>query len=630
MPPSDPAWSNKSGWQGIALIAATYVYFLIFAQFGFLKRLDELGIAGAHLKAVMAAMAGGGILASLLAPRIVFGLPALRLRCGLAGCGVAALLTTLALTAATGVLVAFVLGASLGLLTVTLVANLDTWVGGSAPLLKVGLGTGLGYFLCNVPALFTASPRTIALAAAVVCALAMVITFQRAPNEAPVADGQRADGQPTFAWLLAWFTALVWLDSAAFFIIQNSPALKSGTWEGAGHLWRNGALHFAGALGSAWLLRRRGLAFTLLGAFLCLGGACLLLLDPANASLAAVLYPVGVSLYSVALVAAPAFLLRTGSYGDRARKAGWIYAVAGWTGSALGIGMGQNLHHVPVLFVAAAAALFGLPLVLGRSRIDSPQTITVALFLVLGGLGQQWHVNQADHNKTQTSAIARGRRIYIAEGCIHCHSQYIRSGSQDVLLWGPARDLAAIRSEQPPLIGNRRQGPDLSEAGSRRSPLWLRMHFINPRDVSYGSIMPSYSFLFRDDRGAALVAYIESLRSPDSDAHRREVMATWTPRAGTSGHEDGQTLFSHDCATCHQEGGKARERWGASFKRLPPNLQTDPLRYVPSTETSEARVLRIARIVKFGIGGTDMPGHEYLPDEQIEAIAQWVAQVSAR
>ena len=39
-----------SGWRGIALVAITYVYFLIFAQFAFLKRLAELGIADTHLK----------------------------------------------------------------------------------------------------------------------------------------------------------------------------------------------------------------------------------------------------------------------------------------------------------------------------------------------------------------------------------------------------------------------------------------------------------------------------------------------------------------------------------------------------------------------------------------------------
>jgi hypothetical protein len=49
----------------MALIAITYVYFLIFAQFAFLNRLAELGIADTHLKLVMSAMAIGGILFSL-------------------------------------------------------------------------------------------------------------------------------------------------------------------------------------------------------------------------------------------------------------------------------------------------------------------------------------------------------------------------------------------------------------------------------------------------------------------------------------------------------------------------------------------------------------------------------------
>jgi len=60
----------KSGWQGASLVAITYVYFLIFGQFAFLKRLATLGIAGEHLTAVMAAMATGGVLLSLLTPRI--------------------------------------------------------------------------------------------------------------------------------------------------------------------------------------------------------------------------------------------------------------------------------------------------------------------------------------------------------------------------------------------------------------------------------------------------------------------------------------------------------------------------------------------------------------------------------
>ena len=70
-----------TGWQGIALVAITYVYFLIFAQFAFLHRLAELGLADARLQAVMAAMAAGGILFSLLTPRLKIWLSGDRCAC---------------------------------------------------------------------------------------------------------------------------------------------------------------------------------------------------------------------------------------------------------------------------------------------------------------------------------------------------------------------------------------------------------------------------------------------------------------------------------------------------------------------------------------------------------------------
>src|ERR1019366_4998049 len=330
-----------SGWRGICLVAITYVYFLIFAQFAFLKRLAMLGIADEHLKAVMGAMACGGILISLLAPRLrLFPSPNLRLRAGLAAAGLAAVLSLLPLGLAASIAVSFLIGCGLGLLTVTLVTWLRLWLGSGYFLLKVGLGTGIGYLICNFPPFFTAMPETQAAVAAVLCAVGVCATFTDIrhplvdPAEAPVFS-------VSFLLVLACFTALIWLDSAAFFIIQNSPALKAGTWEGALHLWVNGLLHFAAALASVWWLRRRSLSSLLAAAFLALAAACLLLLDPNRALLASVFYPVGVSLYSVALVAYLSLLAPASSDADRGRKAGWIYAIGGWFGSAMGIGMAQ-------------------------------------------------------------------------------------------------------------------------------------------------------------------------------------------------------------------------------------------------------------------------------------------------
>jgi cytochrome c oxidase cbb3-type subunit 2 len=227
-------------------------------------------------------------------------------------------------------------------------------------------------------------------------------------------------------------------------------------------------------------------------------------------------------------------------------------------------------------------------------------------------------------NSMALTPVERGRRVYIAEGCINCHSQYVRPNTADVPMWGPVTGLDEIRREQPPLIGNRRQGPDLSQVGARRSPLWLRMHFMNPRDVSYDSIMPRYDYLFRDGRGDDLIAYLASLTSP---GHWREIV-DWQPsnRAiAEAGSIDGSVLFAEHCATCHASYGAARGKWSASFHSVPPDLVRDPMRHIAVDAAPAQLRMDIASITKFGLKGTDMAGHEYLPDEQVVAIADFIA-----
>jgi cytochrome c oxidase cbb3-type subunit 2 len=688
-----PTTPSASGWRGVALIAITYVYFLIFAQFAFLHRLAQLHIADAHLKAVMAAMALGGILFSLLTPRVEtstrLSLNSRRarstrarstLQAALALCAAAALLLLLPLSLPASIAVAFLIGASLGTLTVTLVTHLRLWLGTGNHLLKVGLGTGLGYLLCNFPPLFTAPPEAQALTAATLCIAAVFLAAQTTPdpietaaNFAPPAanlaaaipatnpdilsgagapDGRslpvgvgakdpcssssgKFQGQPTFPLVLLAFTALIWLDSAAFFIIQSTPALKAGTWQGTTHLYLNGALHLAAALGSVYLLRRRGLSTTLTFALLALAAACLLLLDPHRALLASLFYPIGVSLYSVALVAYPALLSPATTIAQRARQAGLLYAIGGWFGSAMGIGTGQHLGHIPPLFVLAAAALILTPTLLQTRRREL--LATAAILLASFGL---WRTVEAlTPTPPPLTQIQRGRQVYISEGCINCHSQYVRPNTPDVLMWGPTQTLADLRAEHPPLIGNRRQGPDLSQVGSRRSPLWLRAHFYEPSQVSHDSIMPSYAYLFRtppgtQSRGDDLVAYLQSLRpqddeqDPTQDIDRLLTQRSWQPSAAAfaaASATHGQQLFTAECATCHTANGTTRNQWRASFHRLPPILTRGPLLDIPS-HPGDAQRDRLAQIVKFGIPGTDMPGHEYLSDADVASLTLWLQQ----
>ena len=354
-----------SGWRGIGMVAATWIYFLLHAQFGFLKRLSELGISGGQLLPVMGAMATGGAGASLLAYKLGYRHPpAWRLKVGFTACACAALLALLPLNLPAAMAVAAMTGVALGWVTVTLVSHLAIFIGNSEPLLKVGVGVGTAYFVSNCPPLFGATTQVLSLFAAGCCAVAACFA---SPIDSAIGTGllQSITRDPLgFRSTLICFTALIGLDSAVFFIIQNTPAIKSATWGSPSHLWSIGGLHGIAALGSGWLLGRgsRGMVTTLALGFACLAGACLMLAGFVQPFVAACLYATGVSLYSTALIAYPGYLACSANPSDRSRNAGHLYAVAGWLGSGVGIGLAQYLHGIPPGLVAGLGLLFSVGL----------------------------------------------------------------------------------------------------------------------------------------------------------------------------------------------------------------------------------------------------------------------------
>ncbi len=201
-----PRKFTSRGWQGAILIAITYADFLIFAQFAFLKRLANLGIGDTHLKAVMAAMAAGGILLSLLAPRVhVFPSPRLRLSAGFCVSALSAFLALLPLHFFGATAVSFLIGAGLGLLTVTLVTHLRRWTGGRNALLSVAAGTGIGYFICNLPPFFIAAAEVQALTAGVLCLVGAGIALLPAATSV---DAKPVAARPRFSMLFFFFINL--------------------------------------------------------------------------------------------------------------------------------------------------------------------------------------------------------------------------------------------------------------------------------------------------------------------------------------------------------------------------------------------------------------------------------------
>lgn len=110
-----------------------------------------------------------------------------------------------------------------------------------------------------------------------------------------------------------------------------------------------------------------------------------------------------------------------------------------------------------------------------------------------------------------------GKDIYIREGCNNCHSQMIRPLRFETKRYGDYSKAGEYVYDHPHLWGSKRTGPDLHREGAdklKKSDSWHYRHFNEPTDVVSQSIMPSYSFLTKEDLNLGyLAAKIRALRT---------------------------------------------------------------------------------------------------------------------
>ncbi len=193
----------------------------------------------------------------------------------------------------------------------------------------------------------------------------------------------------------------------------------------------------------------------------------------------------------------------------------------------------------------------------------------------------------------------KGKALFIANGCVACHTQQIRNVDMD-RQWGNrpsmAADYAAIRRTDTwrntaTLMGTERTGPDLTDVGNRQpSKDWNLVHLYNPRIVVSESIMPAYPWLFAYKEEPAktdvvvnvpaeylkgkkgkiiatqdalhLIAYLQSLKqtklatgatTPDF-LYKKEKKTD----AGSNATDlpDGKALYAANCQACHQANGE--------------------------------------------------------------------------
>lgn len=120
--------------------------------------------------------------------------------------------------------------------------------------------------------------------------------------------------------------------------------------------------------------------------------------------------------------------------------------------------------------------------------------------------------------KPYTPLEVHGRDIYMREGCVNCHSQMIRPFRSEVQRYDPIDGEYSKPGEyvydHPFLWGSKRTGPDLHRIGGKYADSWHFRHFLAPGEVSVGTIMPAYPWLYEQVVDASsTVAKINALRT---------------------------------------------------------------------------------------------------------------------
>jgi cytochrome c oxidase cbb3-type subunit 2 len=123
--------------------------------------------------------------------------------------------------------------------------------------------------------------------------------------------------------------------------------------------------------------------------------------------------------------------------------------------------------------------------------------------------------------KPRPALELEGRDVFIANGCVGCHSQMIRPFRAETERYGHYSVAGESVWDHPFLWGSKRTGPDLARVGGRYSDDWHRAHLYNPRNVVPESIMPAYPFLVENKLDGKLTGrkmeVMRSLGVPYSD-----------------------------------------------------------------------------------------------------------------
>jgi cytochrome c oxidase cbb3-type subunit I/II len=206
---------------------------------------------------------------------------------------------------------------------------------------------------------------------------------------------------------------------------------------------------------------------------------------------------------------APAMGLKGGFFNPPVIYSLLVICFATTWAASNGIFRGLSLAALAAVFLAAQAhhSLSGVPWSKWYDQLlenSLPFTALTALAVMIGGIVQIIPTVVLDKAETvegvrqipYTPLELAGRDIYIREGCYLCHSQMIRTLAGDVLRYGDYSKLGESIYDHPFQWGSKRIGPDLAREGGKYPSIWHFHHMRDPRQISPGSVMPNYPWLY--------------------------------------------------------------------------------------------------------------------------------------
>ena len=109
----------------------------------------------------------------------------------------------------------------------------------------------------------------------------------------------------------------------------------------------------------------------------------------------------------------------------------------------------------------------------------------------------------------------------------------------------------------------------------------------------------------------------------DTTAARAQTIAAWSPPVVTGDPARGTKLFAALCASCHGVDARGRGPLAEKLAAPPADLVAGP-RPRTTRAAPESTAAELARVIRFGVPGTAMAGHETLSETDIAALTAFV------